>query len=175
MSVGCGLRWRARGVSALHRSQPPTLLDDVCSPAPRSPRLAPARVSAPTDCIYHPPPRHTHTYSTIYLSAATAAAHRAAVCSHRQHLHVLAKCVLYFTDDYFSKLKYRYKVPAPVYSNLFILQFGCKVLIRRSYQPRCSIAKGAIKAVYISSRATCKCYFVLIKTELRYKIYVRTL
>lgn len=34
MSVGCGLRWRARGVSALHRSQPPTLLDDVCSPAP---------------------------------------------------------------------------------------------------------------------------------------------
>lgn len=54
-------------------------------------------------------------------------------------------------------------------------QFGRNVLIPCSYRLRCSIAKGVIKAVYISSQATCKCYFVLIKTELRYKIYVRTL
>ncbi|CAG4944287.1 unnamed protein product [Colias eurytheme] len=55
-SIGCGVgcgRRRARGVSALHRSQLPTLLDDVC---PQHPPPLPARVITPTDCIYHPPP-----------------------------------------------------------------------------------------------------------------------
>ncbi|CAH2239923.1 jg2658 [Pararge aegeria aegeria] len=47
----------ARGVSALHRSHPPPLLDDVCPSTPRPHRTPrPAHVSAPTDCIYHPTP-----------------------------------------------------------------------------------------------------------------------
>lgn len=55
------LRWRAQGVSALHRSQPPTLLDDVCSPAPAPPAprtLAPR----PTAFTTRQPPPHTYNY-----------------------------------------------------------------------------------------------------------------
>lgn len=75
-------RWRcARGVSALHRSQHPTFLDDVCPEPPPHPSH-PAHVSAPTDCIYHPPP--SSYILTTYLSAI--------VCSGRELLkHILRK------------------------------------------------------------------------------------
>lgn len=103
MSVGCGLRWRARGVSALHRSQLPTLLDDVCSPAPCRPRSAPR---AP-----HPlaprPSAFTTRLPVIHIHSLPV--YRRCLL-HRQHL-VFWQAPHIFTHYYFNKLKVRSKAP----------------------------------------------------------------
>lgn len=171
MSVGC----RVRAAVCARRVRASSI---AASDAPRRRLLPSTLLPPPAPCTPHTPrplaPRPTafttrlpviHIHSPRYLSTAAV---------YRQHL-VFWQAPQIFTHYYFNKLKVRSKPPAPVYSAVFMYQFGCKVLIRRSLRRRCSIAKGAIKAVYISSRATCKCYFVFIKTELRYKIYVRTL
>lgn len=60
----------ARGVSALHRSQPPSLLDDVCAPRPAPLPRAP-RTLAPRPTAFTTP--EPHTYSLPVSHQATSA------------------------------------------------------------------------------------------------------
>lgn len=117
------------------------------APAP----LLPAHVSAPTDCIYHPPPPR-HTYTT-YLSTTT-------VCSNHEQRF----------PPYFSSLQIFCSLISRSISEVYKNSFIASVLYSNSNQ-RCWYGAGsgslrskdAIKAFYISSRETCKCYLCSLK------------
>lgn len=70
MSIGCGLRPACGGGvrEACPRFIDRSLRRSSTTSAPQHPAARapthPAHVSAPTDCIYHPPPNHTHIPST---------------------------------------------------------------------------------------------------------------